>query len=213
MHLLAQHDLDVLGSANAHFTPEILDFIRNEPVKGNCYFWSAPDQPYVVSVRVDNYDSATDAGVQVAVGPERSIAPPSYDKRLERSLLAAICNESRVFVYRVAAVDDRAVEGVLAVSPAYLAMGLPEADELQGLRPGDWEERGDSVALIESVLASVLTRMGLSYDPPTAFALVEGRPNRRMQLLSGAALAKRIAQAGLVAKPTRAEIRAETRRP
>src|SRR5436305_125980 len=35
MHLLAQRDLDVLGQANAHFTPEILQFIRDEPVKGN----------------------------------------------------------------------------------------------------------------------------------------------------------------------------------
>src|SRR5262249_22381447 len=70
MHLLAQRDLDVLGAANAHFTREVLDFIRDEPVKGNCYFWSAPDQPYVVGVRVDDYEKQ-------AVAPVPDTAPPT----------------------------------------------------------------------------------------------------------------------------------------
>lgn len=65
MHLLARRDLDVLGAANAHFTPEVLGFIRDEPVRGNCWFWTAPDQPYAVEVRVDSYQE-----------PRREPTPP-----------------------------------------------------------------------------------------------------------------------------------------
>jgi hypothetical protein len=52
MHLLGQDDLNLLQRINAHYTEDLLQAIRSEPVRGNCYFWSAPDQPYVVPCRV-----------------------------------------------------------------------------------------------------------------------------------------------------------------
>ena len=42
---------------NAHFSDDILASILNEPIKGNCYFWSAPDQPFVLPARILNFDS------------------------------------------------------------------------------------------------------------------------------------------------------------
>ncbi|HYE77854.1 MAG TPA: ATP-binding protein, partial [bacterium] len=56
MHLLNQGDLEALQRVNAHYGPDILRQLRSEPIKGNCYFWSAPDQPYVISARVHNFD-------------------------------------------------------------------------------------------------------------------------------------------------------------
>ena len=55
-HLLSAHDLRTLQQHNAHFSDDILASILNEPIKGNCFFWSAPDQPFVLPARILNFD-------------------------------------------------------------------------------------------------------------------------------------------------------------
>ena len=55
-HLLSAHDLKSLQHHNAHFSDDILASILNEPIKGNCFFWSAPDQPFVLPARILNFD-------------------------------------------------------------------------------------------------------------------------------------------------------------
>lgn len=56
-HLLSANDLKTLQQHNAHFSDDILASILNEPIKGNCYFWSAPDQPFVLPARILNFDN------------------------------------------------------------------------------------------------------------------------------------------------------------
>lgn len=55
-HLLSAGDLKALQQHNAHFSDDILASILNEPIKGNCFFWSAPDQPFVLPARVLSFD-------------------------------------------------------------------------------------------------------------------------------------------------------------
>ena len=55
-HLLSAHDLKTLQHHNAHFSDDILASVLNEPIKGNCFFWSAPDQPFVLPARILNFD-------------------------------------------------------------------------------------------------------------------------------------------------------------
>ena len=55
-HLLSANDLKTLQQHNAHFSDDILASILNEPIKGNCFFWSAPDQPFVLPARILNFD-------------------------------------------------------------------------------------------------------------------------------------------------------------
>lgn len=55
-HLLSANDLRTLQQHNAHFSDDILASILNEPIKGNCFFWSAPDQPFVLPARIRNFD-------------------------------------------------------------------------------------------------------------------------------------------------------------
>lgn len=55
-HLLSAFDLKALQQHNAHFSDDILASILNEPIKGNCFFWSAPDQPFVLPTRILNFD-------------------------------------------------------------------------------------------------------------------------------------------------------------
>jgi len=76
MHLLNQNDLDVLRRVNAHYAPDILDQIRNEPIKGNCFFWSAPDQSFVISAKVRNFDDVAKEGQEEKTCKEE-MAPPT----------------------------------------------------------------------------------------------------------------------------------------
>ena len=55
-HLLSANDLKTLQQHNAHFSDDILASILNEPIKGNCFFWSAPDQPFVLPARILNFE-------------------------------------------------------------------------------------------------------------------------------------------------------------
>ena len=57
LHLLNENDLQTLKRHNAYFSDEILGFIRGEPIPGNCYFWSAPSQPFVLPARVCNFEN------------------------------------------------------------------------------------------------------------------------------------------------------------
>ena len=55
-HLLSANDLKTLQQHNAHFSDDILASVLNEPIKGNCFFWSAPDQPFVLPARILSFD-------------------------------------------------------------------------------------------------------------------------------------------------------------
>lgn len=128
MHLLNQADLDALHAVNAHFAPDILHVLRHEPIKGNCYFWSAPDQPYVVCARVKNFDEYSREHPAAAaqaftteptlppqqelqpagnaeVHPVPSITAPEASPRLSQSGLTqqhvwdALASSTRVYLY------------------------------------------------------------------------------------------------------------------
>ena len=74
LHLLNDADLASLKRHNAYFSDDILGVIRSEPIPGNCYFWSAPDQPFVLPVRVRHLGAAdsrsTPADTASASAPE-----------------------------------------------------------------------------------------------------------------------------------------------
>ena len=55
-HLLSEGDASTLGRYNSHYSHDILAHIIGEPIPGNCYMWSAPKQPFVLPVRVRNFE-------------------------------------------------------------------------------------------------------------------------------------------------------------
>src|SRR5213080_3166831 len=66
-HLLSADDLIALRKANAHFSDDVLAIILNEPIPGNAYMWSAPYQPFVLPLRIENFeDYAKQAGAPKA---------------------------------------------------------------------------------------------------------------------------------------------------
>jgi hypothetical protein len=52
LHLISHTDLNTLKDCNAHFSDDILAYVVSEPIEGNVFFWSAPDQPYVLSSKL-----------------------------------------------------------------------------------------------------------------------------------------------------------------
>jgi hypothetical protein len=56
-HLLSEVDAITLGRYNAHFSPDVLAHLIGEPIQGNCYMWSAPKQPFVLPVRIRDFES------------------------------------------------------------------------------------------------------------------------------------------------------------
>ncbi|GEA16228.1 hypothetical protein E308F_24720 [Moorella sp. E308F] len=55
-HLLSEGDAGTLGKYNSHFSDDILAHLVAEPIRGNCYMWSAPNQPFVLPVRVRDFE-------------------------------------------------------------------------------------------------------------------------------------------------------------
>lgn len=52
-HLLSARDLSALKDANAHFSPDLLSSLLNEPIKGHGIFWSSENpRPIPIPVRV-----------------------------------------------------------------------------------------------------------------------------------------------------------------
>jgi uncharacterized protein len=55
-HLLSEGDASTLGRYNAHYSDDVLAHLIGEPIPGNCFMWSAPNQPFVLPVRVRSFE-------------------------------------------------------------------------------------------------------------------------------------------------------------
>lgn len=121
LHLLNESDLQTLKKHNAYFSDEILGFIRGEPIPGNCYFWSAPSQPFVLPVRVYNFENVC----QHAAKPETVSPKVKPDLKKLGSLTSKLVKQAlesnqRVWVYPVNSFHGKKEAGLVAVSRDYL---------------------------------------------------------------------------------------------
>jgi DNA helicase HerA-like ATPase len=121
LHLLNDNDLQTLKRHNAYFSDEILGFIRGEPIPGNCYFWSAPNQPFVLPARVCNFESVC----QLSSAPAARAALTSPDaKRLAvctaKAVKETLTTHERLWLYRVSGLHGKKESGWVAFSADYL---------------------------------------------------------------------------------------------
>jgi hypothetical protein len=94
LHRLNKTDLGILQRHNAHYTDDILGFIRNEPIQGNCYFWSAPNQPYVLPVRVASFDSVARVSLaQLSHAAEEKNDRPAVHQLVSTLVEEALCQD------------------------------------------------------------------------------------------------------------------------
>ena len=93
-HLLSANDLKTLQQHNAHFSDDILASILNEPIKGNCFFWSAPDQPFVLPARILNFDDVgTEFPDEQSTSESQDIAAREFEgesRKAESDLAQAV---------------------------------------------------------------------------------------------------------------------------
>ena len=89
-HVLSKGDAGVLEKYNSHFSEDIWSHMIAEPIAGNCFMWSAPQQPFVLPVRVhkfttdDNVEGETN---QSNVAIKEQIAEDSKKREEERPRL------------------------------------------------------------------------------------------------------------------------------
>ena len=62
-HLLSEGDAGTLGKYNSHYSHDILAHLIGEPIQGNCYMWSAPKQPFVLPVRIRDFEALYKANI------------------------------------------------------------------------------------------------------------------------------------------------------
>jgi len=108
LHLLNDSDLRTLNRHNAYFSEDILSFIRNEPIRGNCFFWSAPDQPFVLPARVADFVSVTDHSVPTKPEDQAAAAPRKpLQEQIKQWAISAIAGDVDVWLYTLDAMPDR----------------------------------------------------------------------------------------------------------
>lgn len=83
-HLLSEGDAGTLGKYNSHFSDDILAHLIGEPIPGNCYMWSAPDQPFVLPVRIRNFEELYGGNVK------KSLDAPVLQKTMAREIVEKV---------------------------------------------------------------------------------------------------------------------------
>ena len=76
-HLLSEGDAGVLGKYNSHYSDDILAHLIGEPIPGNCFMWSAPLQPFVLPVRVRNFEKLYNGNVKLDATSEALAETPA----------------------------------------------------------------------------------------------------------------------------------------
>jgi hypothetical protein len=156
LHLLNDDDLQTLKRHNAYYTDEILNYLRAEPIIGNCYFWSAPNQPFVLPVRVANFESVCQKPVATPVS-----APKKLPGLVAQAVKEALTVNPRVWLYRVGAFNGKKEEGWLAFSADYLQTAVAQTT-------------GANIDDLSQEILAVLRR----HNARTGYAVLEGVTRR-----------------------------------
>jgi hypothetical protein len=124
-HLLSEGDAGTLGKYNAHFSDDILAHLIAEPIPGNCFMWSAPHQPFVLPVRVRNFEALYKRAVKV--DPKEGRLDGLRAQRLGQDMAGALDTLAQRLL---AALKDPKIKYVR------VPKGLPEGKEGVGIYSG-----------------------------------------------------------------------------
>lgn len=140
-HLLSTDDLASLQRANAHFSGDVLGMILNEPIPGNAYIWSAPYQPFVLSVRVENFEDHAKGAARVKSAetvptPAEEFAKriPDLQSELDRSVRELLEKDKQVPVYTKLVLDGQPLAGEVAVKLWNLKLAVGRTLSLEAAR-------------------------------------------------------------------------------
>ena len=167
-HLLSADDLKTLQRHNAHFSDDILASVLNEPIKGNCFFWSAPDQPFVLPARILDFGAVgTDVPAADAVSETVDVKASKVDNearsaetQLVQALIDTIKASERkqgVEFYSLPS-DDPDLDGMVACYGPRLAAQV--ADKLSDADRTRFTS-GDGTYVQDSYLKQALQSSGI----------------------------------------------------
>ncbi len=169
-HLLSAQDLLSLRTVNAHFSEDVLTSLLNEPIPGNAYFWSAPYQPFVLPLKVVNFEAfarqeAGAARIQVEETAAEEFAGmlPDLEKEIDSVVRTTLEADKRVPVYSDVSITGEPSGGLLAVKLWNLKFSAAEAlsPEAARMYAEKWEDGKRSIP--DPVLYDSLKRQKLEY--------------------------------------------------
>lgn len=166
-HLLSEGDLIALQRANAHFSTDILANILNEPIKGNAYFWSAPDQPFVLPVRITNFSEYAKSKSSVKF-PEKTAVEefkeiyPSLESELLNVTKTTLETNSNLFLFSNVILDGKKVEDQYAFSYLILRRHVAESLSVESTDQFvDITKNGKKLVKSKDI-DNALTKLGIS---------------------------------------------------
>ena len=114
------------------FPTDILANILNEPIKGNAYFWSAPDQPFILPVRITNFTeyakgkSSTKFPIKTAVEEFKEIYP-TLENELLNTTKKTIEENPNLFIFSNITLDGKKIENQYSFSYLILRRHVAES--------------------------------------------------------------------------------------
>ncbi|MFQ5911236.1 MAG: ATP-binding protein, partial [Thermoplasmata archaeon] len=170
-HLLSADDLVSLRKANAHFSDDVLTMILNEPIPGNAYVWSAPYQPFVLPVRVENFEEYARIAIQAKTAPLEMTSAEEFTKRipdLQSELdgtLREILEENPVVpVYGNLMANEQPLEGQIAVKLWNLKLAIGKALSREAARVYADELPDGKKVLPDGALFEALDRHNVRHE-------------------------------------------------
>lgn len=164
-HLLNGGDLSNMQTLNAHYSDDILRLILSESIKGNAYIWSAPDQPFVLPCRIQNYEewvaSLPDSKAEIVTPAEsEKTAVAEIEGQLDAAIKREIASNSAIAIYPAEVGGENGL-GAIKIWNLLFALGEAlEADKDLTSRYGRVLRNGKR-HLAESACLESLARLGL----------------------------------------------------
>lgn len=176
-HLISQYDLKALQRDNAHYSDDILTSVLSEPIKGNVYFWAAPDQPFVLSSKIMNFEEyVRDLNKKLKEKEDSSFQTPaeeyigvqnSTNQALDNLIKTNLENNPKIATYENIQYDDTKLENIYAVKFWNLKFGISEA-LTQDMIDTQCEDFDGRPVIRDQILMQSLERLGMLEDPATA---------------------------------------------
>src|SRR5205809_905507 len=169
-HLLSTDDLASLQRANAHFSADVLGMILNEPIPGNAYVWSSPYQPFVLSVRVENFEdyakaaSRTESAEAVPTPAEEFARRiPDLQSELDRTVRELLEKDKQVPVYSNLRSNGQPLAGEVAVKLWNLKLGVGRTLSKEAARVYASEMPDGNKAVPDDTLIAALDRLKVGH--------------------------------------------------
>ena len=172
-HLISASDLNELRYINSHFSKDILTQIINEPIKGNCYYWSAPDQPFVLCARIHKFEDYARSAIDAQEPNEEKVLTaveeyrekcPSMERDFDNEIKRAILEVTTVKLFNNITIDGRNSPDVIAVKFWNLSFGIADLLEESILEQYGVQFRDGKWFIQSSVIEASLRRLGFISD-------------------------------------------------